>query len=216
LNGLDDVKAFALNDRIDVLVNNAGISMRGSCQATPLDIHRRVFEVNYFGQVAITRGLLDLIPEDGAILVIGSIQGRIAVPFRSAYSASKHALQAFFDSLRGENRDLHILMVSAGYIDTELGTRALRSSNEEETKRSDAMNVDDAARDIVEALIHRQTDLILAPIGSKMGIFLRWFAPDLVYWIMRRRAQKEEKMNMKKKEKDEEEKINMKKREKGD
>ncbi len=65
-------------------------------------------------------------------------------------------VQAFFDSLRGEERDLQILMVSAGYIDTELGMKALRSSNEEEEeemKRSDAMNVDDAARDIVQALI---------------------------------------------------------------
>lgn len=52
-------------------------------------------EVNYFGHVAVTKALLDYIPDDGAILVTSSVQGRIAVPYRSAYSASKHAAQVY-------------------------------------------------------------------------------------------------------------------------
>lgn len=53
-------------------------------------------EVNYFGHIAITKALLDYIPEDGAIVYISSVQGRIAVPYRSSYSASKHAAQVYF------------------------------------------------------------------------------------------------------------------------
>lgn len=53
-------------------------------------------EVNYFGHIAVTNAFLDYIPEDGAIVYISSVQGRIAVPFRSAYSASKHAAQVYF------------------------------------------------------------------------------------------------------------------------
>lgn len=78
---------------IDVLVNNAGISSRGSCKSTKIDVHRQLMEVNYFGTIALTRLLLDAIPKNGAIVIIGSLQSRVALPYRSAYSASKHANQ---------------------------------------------------------------------------------------------------------------------------
>lgn len=91
---LNDLRQLSIDGRtIDVLVNNAGISMRGSCLETPLAVHHQVMAVNYFGQVAVTRTLLDAIPDDGAIVVISSIQGKIGVPYRSVYSASKHALE---------------------------------------------------------------------------------------------------------------------------
>uniref|UniRef100_A0A183CDJ5 Tubulin beta chain n=1 Tax=Globodera pallida TaxID=36090 RepID=A0A183CDJ5_GLOPA len=107
---------FAIDGKtIDVLVNNAGLSSRGSCSETSMTVYRRLMEVNFFGFVAITRALLDCIPDDGAILNINSIQGRVALPYRSPYSSSKHAIQAFFDSLRGEERpQLQILTVNAG------------------------------------------------------------------------------------------------------
>ena len=63
-------------------------------------------EVNYFGQVAITRALLPFIPDDGAIVVISSMQGKIAIPFRSAYSASKHAVQV--SGRRNDQRGLDV------------------------------------------------------------------------------------------------------------
>ncbi|KAI3408542.1 hypothetical protein GPALN_010155 [Globodera pallida] len=112
---------FAIDGKtIDVLVNNAGLSSRGSCAETSMTVYRRLMEVNFFGYVAITRALLDCIPDDGAILNINSIQGRVALPYRSPYSSSKHAIQAFFDSLRGEERpQLQILTVNAGYINVE-------------------------------------------------------------------------------------------------
>lgn len=80
-------------ETIDILVNNAGISNRGSCQSTTIDVQRRIMEVNYFGTIALTQILLDAIPSDGAIVTIGSLQSRVALPYRSAYSASKHANQ---------------------------------------------------------------------------------------------------------------------------
>uniref|UniRef100_A0A914Y2V0 Uncharacterized protein n=1 Tax=Panagrolaimus superbus TaxID=310955 RepID=A0A914Y2V0_9BILA len=73
------------------------MSMRGSCMETPLKIQRQVMEVNFFGHVLITKLLLDSIPDSGAIVVIGSLQGKVAIPYRSAYSASKHAIQVSFN-----------------------------------------------------------------------------------------------------------------------
>ncbi|CAI4229354.1 unnamed protein product [Auanema sp. JU1783] len=111
---------------IDILINNAGISMRGRIDETPISIHKQVMDVNYFGQIDVTMQLLPYIPDDGCIIVISSVQGKIPVPYRSSYAASKHALQAFFDTLRSESRPkLHILVVSAGYMNTGFGSRAL-------------------------------------------------------------------------------------------
>ncbi|PAV64942.1 hypothetical protein WR25_10559 isoform D [Diploscapter pachys] len=130
-NGFDQLvsKALANKDgvkKIDVLINNAGLSMRGNIQDTPIDVHRRVMEVNFFGHVAITKGLAPHISKDGCIIVVSSVQGKLPIPNRSSYSSSKHALEAFFDCLRME-QDIrrHVLIVSAHYIDTGFGSRAL-------------------------------------------------------------------------------------------
>lgn len=91
---LESVRALALNSQtIDVLVNNAGLMSYGSFKESPIEVVRRVMEVNYFGQVALTRSLLEHIPDDGSIVNIGSILGRVALPYQGAYSASKHAFQ---------------------------------------------------------------------------------------------------------------------------
>ncbi|KIH55074.1 hypothetical protein ANCDUO_14773 [Ancylostoma duodenale] len=100
--------------------------MRGSIHDTPLNIYKQLMDVNFFGHVAITQKLLDAIPDDGCIIATSSVQGKLPIPYRSAYGASKHAFQAFFDALRCESRpNLHILTVSAGYMNTGFGSRAL-------------------------------------------------------------------------------------------
>jgi dehydrogenase/reductase SDR family protein 7B len=91
---LDEIRSLALNGgRIDVLVNNAGLTHRGTCINTKIAVQKQIMEVNLFGQIAVTKALYDSIPDDGAIVTIGSVQSRVAVPYRSAYSASKHAVQ---------------------------------------------------------------------------------------------------------------------------
>ncbi|OZC09302.1 hypothetical protein X798_03643 [Onchocerca flexuosa] len=195
-NGMAELVSLAVNQRIDVLVNNAGLSMRGSCKDTSMDVHRQVMEVNYFGHVAITKALLDYIPEDGAIVYISSVQGRIAVPFRSSYSASKHAAQAFFDCLRTEERfNTQILVVSVTYMNTGFGRRALtaegRPMDEDDPNQAKGITPNYAAECIIKALVNRNTELILAPLSHRLTIFLRWFCPTLLFYIMHRRGLKE-------------------------
>ncbi|VIO89401.1 Dehydrogenases, short chain protein 30, putative [Brugia malayi] len=177
-NGVVELVSFAINQRIDVLINNAGLSMRGSCKDTSMDVHRQVMEVNYFGHVAITKALLDYIPEDGAIVYISSVQGRIAVPYRSSYSASKHAAQAFFDCLRTEERfKTQILVVSATYLNTGFGRRALTTEgkpmDKDDLNQANGLTPSYAAECIINALINRNTELILAPLSHRFAIFLQ-------------------------------------------
>ncbi|KAF5903806.1 dehydrogenase/reductase sdr family member 7b, partial [Clarias magur] len=114
---------------VDVLINNAGISFRGSILDTHVSVQKDVMETNYFGPVALTQALLPSMVERGAghIVVISSVQGKIAIPYRSAYAASKHATQAYFDCLRAEVErfGLHVSVISPGYIRTNLSLNAV-------------------------------------------------------------------------------------------
>ncbi|EJD74932.1 hypothetical protein LOAG_17827 [Loa loa] len=195
-NSVMELISCAISQRIDVLVNNAGLSMRGSCKDTPMDVHRQIMEVNYFGHVAITKALLDYIPEDGAIVYISSIQGRIAVPYRSSYSASKHAAQAFFDCLRTEERfKTQILVVNATYMNTGFGRHALTTEgkpmNKDDPNQAKGLMPSYAAECITNALVNRNTELILAPLSHRFAIFLRWFYPALFFYAMYRRGLKD-------------------------
>jgi|UniRef100_A0AC35FAI3 dehydrogenase/reductase SDR family protein 7B len=201
---IDDLKTLAIDGKtIDVLVNNAGMSMRGSCVDTPLKIQRQVMEVNYFGHVLVTKLLLDSIPDNGAIVVVGSLQGKVAIPYRSAYSASKHAIQAFFDSLRAEDRpNLQILTISAGYINTGFGSRALntegRQMGVEDENQTKGLSVEYAASTIVKALIHRETELLMAPFMLRIAIGLRYFCPNFLFWMLHKRGQNDPHQSSKK------------------
>ncbi|KAG1704427.1 Dehydrogenase/reductase SDR family protein 7-like [Nymphon striatum] len=125
-------EVFETYGHVDVLINNAGIGYRGEIVSTKLETDIRLMVTNYFGQVALTKAVLPYmqICNSGSIVAVSSIQGRISIPYRSAYSASKHALQAFFDCLRSEvEKDrIHVCVVSPGYIRTNLSCNALTGS----------------------------------------------------------------------------------------
>jgi short-subunit dehydrogenase len=115
--------------RVDVLVNNAGVSQRSYATDTPLDVDRRIMEINYFGTVALTKAVLPMMLEAkrGQIIVISSISGKFGFYLRSAYSASKHALHGFFESLRMElwKQGLQVMIVCPGKIRTNISLNAL-------------------------------------------------------------------------------------------
>ncbi|KAI6173592.1 hypothetical protein M3Y98_01098200 [Aphelenchoides besseyi] len=192
---LAEIRSLALNGgRIDVLVNNAGLAHRGTCLNTKLEIQQQVMKINFLGQVAVTKALYNSIPDDGAIVTIGSIQSRVAIPYRSAYSASKHAIQAYMDALRSEDRpQLQILFVNVSYINTGFGSRGLthegKRVDKEDVNQMKGYEPDYVAKNVVRALEKRQTELILAPFIHKLTILLRIFTPNLLFWILHRRGQ---------------------------
>lgn len=156
--------------RIDVLVNNAGISQRSRVADTSLAVDRRIMEVNYFGVVGLTRAVLPVFRRQrgGRIVVISSLVGLISTPLRSTYAASKHALHGFFEALRAEEYDagVRILMVCPGAIATEVSLHALSADGAEhgvmDPLQATGMPADACARRILDALEGGQEQLIVA------------------------------------------------------
>lgn len=122
-------EALRIHNSIDILINNAGISYRGEIHNTMLDVDIKLMTVNYFAQVAIIKAVLPTmkLQKSGSIVNISSVQGKIAIPYRSAYTASKHAIQSFSDTLRAEvaEDNIHVCVISPGYIKTNLSHNAV-------------------------------------------------------------------------------------------
>lgn len=189
-------EALAIHGRIDVLVNNGGISYRGEASATSLDVDLQVMVTNYFGPIALTKAILPSMLKQGSgyIVAISSVQGKIAIPFRSSYSASKHATQAFFDTLKAElgHTNIHVCVVSPGYVQTNLSVNAVTSDGTQygvmDQTTSSGMDPSDAAENILIAILSERTEYILSGFLPKFAIWLRVMWPSLYFYLMRNRA----------------------------
>jgi NAD(P)-dependent dehydrogenase (short-subunit alcohol dehydrogenase family) len=120
-------------ERLDGLVNNAGIAIAMPLEFVPLDELRHQLEVNLVGQIAVTQALLPALREArGRIVFVGSIAGRSALPFLGPYAASKHALEAVADSLRVELQPwgIAVSIVEPGTIRTPIWARGAAKADE--------------------------------------------------------------------------------------
>jgi dehydrogenase/reductase SDR family protein 7B len=179
--------------RIDVLVNNAGISQRSRVSETRLDVDRRIMEVNYFGVVGLTRAVLPVMQRQkaGQIVVISSLVGLISTPLRSTYAASKHALHGFFEALRAEEFDngIRVLMVCPGAIATDVSLHALAADGREhgvmDPLQATGMPPADCAQQILRALEQGRDEVIVAG-RERMAVTLFRHAPSLYRRLVRR------------------------------
>ena len=107
---------------IDILINNGGIRHRGLVNETSLEVDRQIMEVNYFGNIALTKYLLPyfISRKQGHFVIVSSVTGKFGTPYRSGYAASKHALHGFYDALRAEHLkdSIFVTMVCPGFINT--------------------------------------------------------------------------------------------------
>ena len=122
-------EAIAAFGRVDVLINNGGISQRSFVKDTNISVDKRLMDVNYLGTVALTKAVLPYFikRKSGQFVVTTSIVGKIGTPLRSTYAATKHALHGFFDSLRAENHqnNIAVTLVCPGFVNTNVSKNAL-------------------------------------------------------------------------------------------
>lgn len=183
---------------IDILVNNGGISVRAEVMKTAIDVDLKVMLVNYLGTVAVTKAVLPAMVErkSGHIVCVSSVQGKFAIPQRSAYTASKHAMQAFCDSLRAEvdEHNVQVTVISPGYINTALSMNALTGSGQRygrmDVTTERGANPDTVAKQIMKEVLKSSRDVTIAPLAPRIAYYLRHLCPSLYFWIMARRARK--------------------------
>jgi short-subunit dehydrogenase len=179
--------------RVDVMVHNGGVSQRSLAEATALAVDRRVLEVDYLGPVALTKALLPSMLERGSgrFVVVSSLVGKIGTPLRSGYSAAKHALHGFFDSLRAEvhDRGVRVTMVCPGFVRTEVSIHALTGDGSPQgtldRAQARGMSAEECARRIVRAL-DRGADEVLVGGKEVWAVRLERFFPGLFRRLIRR------------------------------
>jgi short-subunit dehydrogenase len=173
---------------IDILINNAGISMRGLLEESGpalIPVIKKVMDINFNGSLYITSYALKyLIQSKGTIVGISSIAGYRGLPGRSGYSASKFALQGWLEALKTEllDKGVHVMWISPGYTKSSIRNEALIKDGENQGEspldESKLMKTDDCARLIIGAIKDKKRSLVMTFQG-KQTVFLNKFFPGL-------------------------------------
>ncbi|MDX9812174.1 MAG: SDR family NAD(P)-dependent oxidoreductase [Bacteroidales bacterium] len=181
---------LAETGRIDFLLNIGGISQRARIEETPLWLDRKIFEINYFGTIALTKAVLPhmISNRGGHILATSSITGRFGFPLRSAYSASKQALHGFFETLYLENKKYNIKtsVIIPGRVRTNISLHALDSEGKEHGKMDDGqaggIQPEKAAGIIMNGIIKDKREIL---VGSSelIMLYIRRYFPWLFFRI---------------------------------
>lgn len=187
-----------IHNRIDILINNSGISVRSNAIDTKIDVDIKIMHVNYFGTIALTKAVLPSMikRKEGRILCISSVQGKFGIPQRSAYAASKHALQAFCDSLRAEmsENNVKVTLISPGHINTSLSLNALTGSGatygEMDPNTASGADRFELGKLILKSVLSDEKDVIMAPMVARLAYYIRFVCPPLYFWIMEQRVKK--------------------------
>ena len=169
--------------KIDILINNAGISMRALFEEVEIEVIKKVMDVNFWGAVYMTKYALPyLLKTKGSVVGVSSIAGFKGLPARTGYSASKFALQGFLEVLRIENlkKGLHVLIAAPGFTSSNIRNTALAADGTQQGESPRAedkmMSSEEVAKHIVRAIKKRKKMLILTSQG-KLTVWLNKFIP---------------------------------------
>jgi short-subunit dehydrogenase len=179
------------NHTIDYLIVNGGISQRSLVHETGMDIDRKLMEINYFGNIAITKAVLPqmLKQKEGHIVTVSSIVGIFGFPLRSAYSASKHALHGFYETLRAEHKkdNIKVTIAIPGRVQTNISYHALKKDGKEHQEldkgQATGISSEACAKKMIKAIKKEKKEVL---IGGKelIMVWIRRFLPALFYNIV--------------------------------
>lgn len=181
--------------KIDILINNGGQSQRGEAVETSTETERQLFEINYFSAVSLSKAVLPFMIKAGSgkIVVISSIAGKFGFYLRSTYSAAKHALHGYFESLRleVEKQGVSVLMVCPGKIKTTISLNALGADGNTHSKmdksHENAMSAGECARQIVSGILNNKEEIF---VGGKelLIVKIKRFFPKLFGKLIRKQS----------------------------
>lgn len=181
-------EVVSIYGKIDYLIVNGGISQRSLVFETPLSIDRQLMEINYFGNIAITKAVLPTMisQKSGHIIVVSSIVGKFGFPLRSAYSASKHALHGFYETLRAEQKqnNINVTIAIPGRVKTNISYNAILKDGSKHRQLDEGqargISTESCSKQIVAAIKKNKKEAL---IGGKeiYMVWIRKFLPFLFY-----------------------------------
>lgn len=185
------IKAFG---KVDMLVNNGGVSQRSLVKDTAMEVDERIMNINYLGTIALTKAILPhfIQNQSGQFVITTSIVGKIGTPLRSSYAASKHALHGFFDSLRAEvyNDNITVTLICPGYVTTNVSMNALTGDGSPQKTMDKAtangINPERFARLMAKAMLAKKEEAYISGAKEKLGVYVKRWIPKL-YSIMVRK-----------------------------
>ncbi len=180
---------------IDFLINNGGMSQRAEALQTSTEVERNLFEVNYFAHVTLTKAVLPVMikQKNGHITVVSSIAGKFGFYLRSTYSAAKHALHGYFESLRLENEkhNIKVLLACPGKIDTQISVKATKADGTShgiiDESHKNAMLPRVCAQKILRSIKKNKKEVL---IGGKetWAVYLKRLMPSLFFRIIKKQS----------------------------
>ena len=183
------IKTF---EKIDILINNAGVSMRALVKDLDVDVIRKVMDVNFYGAVYCTKHAMpSIIENQGTIVGVSSIAGYRGLPGRSAYSASKFALQGWLEALRIELMDdnVNVMWVCPGFTASNIRFAALdaegKPQGDSTMEEGEMMSAAEVAHHILQAIEKRTRTMVLTFTG-KRTVFMNRFFPGLTDKLVRK------------------------------
>lgn len=187
-------EAIAAFGKVDMLINNGGISQRAFAKDTHISVDKRIMDINYLGTIALTKAILPhfIKNKNGHFVVTTSITGKIGTPLRSSYAASKHALHGFFDSLRAEHHqdNIAVTLVCPGFVNTNVSKNALTGNGTPQgtmdAATENGISPKRLAVLILKAIKNKKEEVYLAGAKEKLGVYVKRFFPKLFSNLVRK------------------------------
>lgn len=174
--------------KVDVLINNGGVSQRSLIIETDFEVDKKLIEVDYLGTIALTKALLPhfIKSQSGHFVTITSLMGKFGSPYRSGYCGAKHALHGFFDVLRMEHQkdNINVTLICPGFIQTNVAVNALIADGSKQNTDDDATRNGMPTAVFVKKLVNAvESKKFEAYIGGKevLGVYLKRFFPKMLH-----------------------------------
>ncbi|WP_032917918.1 SDR family NAD(P)-dependent oxidoreductase [Leptospira santarosai] len=179
--------------RIDGMIHSAGISMRGLAKETDIKVYENLMNINFYPLIHLFRLLeSELRQNQGHFIAVSSLQGRFATQYRSGYAASKHAVQAFMDSIRLETSEsgMHVMTVSPGYVKTDISLKALSGDGSAygimDEGIKNGLSTEKVASIILKAIESRKRDVYPSQFREMLAYWISRFSPSLLDKLLRK------------------------------
>ncbi|XP_070708300.1 dehydrogenase/reductase (SDR family) member 7Cb [Pempheris klunzingeri] len=197
VDSVEDVVAEVVDcyGYVDVLICNSSMKLKAPVQSVSLELDRNIMDINYFGPSSLAKGVLPTMisRRSGHIVLVNSIQGRLAIPFRSSYAASKHAAQAFFDCLRAEVEEYGVIVstISHTFINASDPPPVEEPTPKPNTlsafitsQLTHGVSPSVLAGEIMQTVNRKRNEVVLAHPIPRVALYLRTLLPSSLFAVL--------------------------------